>query len=547
MDGKERKAARQKERDLRPRRKPGWVRRCRSAVASVPQNFFLFLALLVVPRLSRAGERRVARVFGWLASRRIWPYRRRAETNADLALGGLPEAERRRIVRRSFDHQALVATDYFWFSRDDGRFEEYCEIGDETMRRWLDARGPCFMVTAHLGNWELASRMVSSRGRRLWSVFKPFGSGAVSRRMLAFRERCGQFLIPRDGAMRGVLRALRAGDTVGMVLDQHVDGRDGGVFFDFFGLPASFSSVVGAVAHKMRVPVLVCAMARDEARDRYVFTTLREFTAEETAATAPDDITRGIVAALEEMIRRWPEQWIWSYRRWKRWPPGDDPSRYPDYAREDPLAAPVVRPQPASGPRRFRWPMSADELADFARIVRAGGIAIVPTDTVYGIAAAPERADALARIVAAKGRDPKKPCQLLAASAEAAERAGIPFPPPAAALARAFWPGALTLVLDKPGGGTEGVRVPDHAAARALCEAAGGLLRCTSANRSGEPPATTADAALAALPAADAVVDAGPAPGGVSSTVAAIGPDGAPRLFREGPVSAAALAAALTT
>ena len=343
MDGRKRKAARQRERDMRPRRsRPGRLRRFRSAVASVPQNFFLFLALLVVPRLSRAGELRVARAFGWLSSRRLWRYRRRAETNADLALGaGLPEAARREIARRSFDHTALVATDYFWFRRGGpARFEEFCEVGDDAARRWLDGRGPAFFVTAHLGNWELASRLVASRGRRIWSVFKPFGSGAVSRRMQAFREACGQGVIPRDGAMRGVLRALRAGDCVGMVLDQHTDARDGGVYLDFFGLPAGFSSVVGAVAHKLRIPVYVCAMARDEARDRYVFHALREFTAEETAATAPDDITRGIVASLEAMVRRWPEQWIWSYRRWKRWQPGDDPARFPDYAREDPLAPP---------------------------------------------------------------------------------------------------------------------------------------------------------------------------------------------------------------
>ena len=70
--------------------------------------------------------------------------------------------------------------------------------------------------------------------------------------------------------------------------------------------------------------------------------------------------------------------------------------------------------------QRFRSPLSPDDLAAIAERLRAGGIAIVPTDTVYGIAALPSRADALARIVEAKGRDPRKPCQLLASSAEAA-------------------------------------------------------------------------------------------------------------------------------
>ncbi len=195
--------------------------------------------------------------------------------------------------------------------------------------------------------------------------------------------------------------------------------------------------------------------------------------------------------------------------------------------------------------RRFRAPLSPADLDELAALFRAGGIVLVPTDTVYGVAAAPGREDALARIVAAKGRDPSKPCQLLAASADAAARAGIPLPPRAAALARAFWPGALTLVLDRTGGGTEGVRVPDHATARALCEAAGGLLRCTSANHSGEPPARTADEAAAALPSADALVDGGPAPGGVASTVARVAADGSLAVFREAAIPRAALEAAL--
>lgn len=195
--------------------------------------------------------------------------------------------------------------------------------------------------------------------------------------------------------------------------------------------------------------------------------------------------------------------------------------------------------------RRFLAPLSAADAVELAALLRRGGVAIIPTDTVYGVAAMPGNSEALARIVAAKGRDPSKPCQLLAASVEAVTSAGIPLPPSAAALAAAFWPGALTLVLDLPRGGTEGVRVPDHAVARAICEAAGGTLRCTSANHSGLPPALSADDAAAALPDADAVVDAGPAPGGVASTVAKVDREGALAILREGALPRAALEAAL--
>ncbi|MBQ7667071.1 MAG: Sua5/YciO/YrdC/YwlC family protein [Kiritimatiellae bacterium] len=198
---------------------------------------------------------------------------------------------------------------------------------------------------------------------------------------------------------------------------------------------------------------------------------------------------------------------------------------------------------------RFAWPMTAAELARFAAIVRSGGIVIVPTDTVYGIAAAPECAAALARIVAAKGRDPAKPCQLLSCSASAAERAGVKFSAAGRRVADAFWPGPLTLVLETSSAAraTEGVRVPALAAALALCEAAGGCLRCTSANKSGEAPALTVEEAVAAIPEADAAIDAGPSPGGVSSTVAAVSARGEVKIFRHGPVDRAALEAAAAT
>jgi L-threonylcarbamoyladenylate synthase len=188
----------------------------------------------------------------------------------------------------------------------------------------------------------------------------------------------------------------------------------------------------------------------------------------------------------------------------------------------------------------FSWPLDKRDTADFADTISNGGIAIIPTDTVYGIAAAPGNASALAKIVAAKGRDPSKPCQLLAASTEAAAGAVV-MTPPALAVAKAFWPGALTLVLPAPGGGTEGVRVPDSPAAIALCTACGGLLRCTSANRSGEKPALTVEEAIAALPGADVAVDAGAAPGGIASSVAAIRSGGEIEILREGPVSHEAL------
>ncbi len=165
----------------------------------------------------------------------------------------------------------------------------------------------------------------------------------------------------------------------------------------------------------------------------------------------------------------------------------------------------------------------------------------MPTDTVYGIAAHINRPDALHRIVSMKGRDPTKPTQLLAGSVDAVAESGMIFPARAKKAATQFWPGALTLVMDRPDGGTEGVRVPDDETACAICLAAGGMIRCTSANTSGEPPALDADMALAAIPNADILVDGGRVKGSIASTVVRI-TESSIQYYRIGGISEADIA-----
>lgn len=327
-------------------------RHIRRTLAAIPQNLFLWLGSLLVPALSRRAELRLARLIARLLCRPCIRWYRYARTNVDLVYGNsIPESEKERIVRESFESSSRVLVDYFWFARrTQERLDRHCELGDETTRRWVEGDFPGVFVTAHFGNWELAGLLVASHGRRLWSVFKPLGTRAVARRMRRFRSGAGQRVIPREGAMVGVVRALRARDVVAMVLDQHVDGRDGGVYLDFLGTPASFSPAVGTLARRLRVPVLIAAMVYDAERDVYSLRAVREFSAEETAATEPEAITRGIVSAMEHMIQYWPGQWMWAYRRWKRWQPGDDPKRFPWYAKLDPLATPVAPPAAGRAP-----------------------------------------------------------------------------------------------------------------------------------------------------------------------------------------------------
>jgi L-threonylcarbamoyladenylate synthase len=169
--------------------------------------------------------------------------------------------------------------------------------------------------------------------------------------------------------------------------------------------------------------------------------------------------------------------------------------------------------------------------------LRAGRLIVIPTDTVYGLAGLLGQEEQIYR---AKDRDRGKPIPILAGDVAAVRRAASGLSAGEEQLAAAFWPGPLTLVLQTPRG-PEGFRVPAHELAMEVIRAAGGLLRVTSANCSGEPPALTAGAAVAALGTKVALaLDAGPAPGGEPSTVARI--EGrCLRILREGALAREAI------
>lgn len=169
--------------------------------------------------------------------------------------------------------------------------------------------------------------------------------------------------------------------------------------------------------------------------------------------------------------------------------------------------------------------VSPDEAA---AVVRAGGVALVPTETVVGLVAAES---GLPRIRDTKGREARKPIALLCASAEEAFSLAADVPPLARRLAELYWPGPLTLVLDRPGGGTVGVRVPAGRVAWELLAVYGEPLFATSANVSGEPaPRTLADVDPRVSDSVDVVVEGAPGSGEASAVVDLSG--GAVRLLR---------------
>jgi L-threonylcarbamoyladenylate synthase len=168
-------------------------------------------------------------------------------------------------------------------------------------------------------------------------------------------------------------------------------------------------------------------------------------------------------------------------------------------------------------------------LAGAAGVLSHGGLAIFPTDTLYGLAADPRNSAGVARVFRLKGRAAAQALPLVAASLEQVERSLGGVSGHTRRLADCFWPGPLTLIVEAGpevamavlgGEGTVAVRVPNHAVARGLAASLGFPVVSTSANRAGQAAPATAEDAIAALgDEVDIVLDAGPVAGGEPSTI----------------------------
>jgi L-threonylcarbamoyladenylate synthase len=188
---------------------------------------------------------------------------------------------------------------------------------------------------------------------------------------------------------------------------------------------------------------------------------------------------------------------------------------------------------------------SAETRERAARVIAAGGVLAFRTDTFYGLGADPFNRAALGRVNDLKGRD-GKPILVVLSDEESVERFIAHRSELFDAVARQYWPGALTLVAEAKrevpeeltaGSNTIGLRLPDDEDVRAFVRAVGGALTATSANLAGEPPASSAEEVARSFPTGlDLIVDGGPSRGDKPSTVLALnGPE--PRLIREGAVT----------
>jgi len=192
-------------------------------------------------------------------------------------------------------------------------------------------------------------------------------------------------------------------------------------------------------------------------------------------------------------------------------------------------------------------------VAEAVAVLKNGGVIAMPTDTLYALTAAADDASAVRRVFAIKGREQGRPLPLFVSGVEMARRIAA-LGASAHKLASRFWPGQLTIVVSKredyvsealAGSETVGLRVPDNEVARAVVEALDAPVTGTSANLSGGPDPVSADEVRRQLgDRVDLILDAGPCPHGVASTIVdCTGTE--PVILRQGAISAAQILAAL--
>jgi KDO2-lipid IV(A) lauroyltransferase len=254
-----------------------------------------------------------------------WPLpklRRTAERNLALALPGLSPAERRRTIDEVFGSIARMIVTFARFPEiRQGNVERWirCEGGEHFAAALRQGRGVLF-ATAHLGNWELSAFAHALFSGPMHLVVRPLDNPLIDAMVERRRGLSGNHVIAKQDFARTILKALHANEAVGILIDQNAS-LEGGVFIDFFGIPACASAGFARIAARSGAAVIPGFALWSEEEGRYV---LRFYPPVAMTGDSARD-TQTLHNRLEEVIRAYPGQWMWLHRRWKTRPPGEPP------------------------------------------------------------------------------------------------------------------------------------------------------------------------------------------------------------------------------
>ena len=245
--------------------------------------------------------------------------------NLEMALPHRSRQERSRILRGVFTSLGRQLAEVCRFPKYTAETVDQVVIyeGFENFERALARGKGVLFLTAHLGGWELGSFVHSLHGHPLHIVMRSLDNPYLDRFMRAYRTMHGNSTVDKDEFVRGLLSAMKAGETVGILMDTNMTPPQG-VFVDFFGIPACTASGLARIALRTDAAVVPGFTVWDPKLRKY---RLMFEPALKLVRTGNDDVdvvenTALFTNVIEDYVRRYPEQWLWVHRRWKTRPEG---------------------------------------------------------------------------------------------------------------------------------------------------------------------------------------------------------------------------------
>ena len=250
--------------------------------------------------------------------------------NLELAFPGMSSQEKNGILHGVFVSMGRQLAEFCLFPRYTREnlsqvaiyegFQNYNEAAER-------GKGVIFL-TAHLGGWEISSFVQSLIGHPLNIVVRPLDNSYLDRMVDLYRSMHGNHTFSKQDFARGLLSSLRAGDTVGILMDTNMTPPQG-EFVDFFGVPACTATGIARVALHTDAAVVPGFGVWDQSLGKYKICFDPAVPLVRTGDTAADIIanTALFTKVIESYVARYPEQWLWVHRRWKTRPPGE-PSLY---------------------------------------------------------------------------------------------------------------------------------------------------------------------------------------------------------------------------
>jgi KDO2-lipid IV(A) lauroyltransferase len=254
--------------------------------------------------------------------------RRVGMRNLRLAFPQKPDREQKKILRGVFTSLGRQLAEVCMFPRytQENVTQVVVYDGFENYERAHSRGKGVLYLTAHLGAWELSAFSHSLQGHPLKVVMRGMDNPYLDRMVQSYRTMHGNSAVDKDNFVRGLLAAMKAGETVGILMDTNMTPPQG-VFVDFFGVPACTASGLARIALRTDASVVPGFTIWDPGLHKY---RLRFDPALKLVRSGDEE--RDIIAntamftkVIEEYVRRHPDQWLWVHRRWKTRPVGEPP------------------------------------------------------------------------------------------------------------------------------------------------------------------------------------------------------------------------------